>query len=110
RDWSSDVCSSDLDGVDHLGSLLRVGPQVRAALESYESTNFGLSSQKPQGELFPNEQFHGETVTRITLSLDEAVERVMTQLGKFLSAHERESDLGLRLEGQQLAAGVRFVQ
>lgn len=99
-----------LDGVDHLGSLLRVGPQVRAALESYESTNFGLSSKKPQGELFTSEQFHGETVTRITLSLDEAVERVMTQLGRFLSAHERESDLGLRLEGQQLAAGVRFVQ
>src|SRR5690606_13367847 len=27
-----------------------------------------------------------------------------------LDAHQGEGDLGLRLEGQQLAAGVRFVQ
>jgi hypothetical protein len=97
-----------LDGVDHLGSLLRVGEDVRAALQEYETENFGLSAPKAQQELFAQDK--QEKKTRIKLSLDEAMNRVMAQLGRFLDAHEADSDLGLRLEGQQLAAGVRFLQ
>src|SRR5690606_1694391 len=94
-----------LDGVDHLGSLLRVDTSIRSALEAYAKEHFGLSAPKAQGELFAEEK-----TSRIQLSLDEAMNRVMTQLGRFLDAHQGEGDLGLRLEGQQLAAGVRFVQ
>jgi len=35
--------------------------------------------------------------------------RLEEHLAAFLDAHAAESDLGLRLEGEQLAAGVRFV-
>ena len=33
-----------------------------------------------------------------------------TCITQFLDAHATESDLGLRLEGEQLAAGLRFVK
>src|SRR5690606_5692623 len=54
--------------------------------------------------------FGEETKEKIQLSLDEAEANVTEQLARFLDAHEGESDLGLRLEGEQLAAGVRFLQ
>jgi hypothetical protein len=74
-----------LKGVDHLGSLLRVGGELRAAIE---------------GELGPL-FLHGSIA-----KVDELEARVAA----FLSAHAREADLGLRLDGEQLAAGFRFVR
>lgn len=94
-----------LDGVDHLGTLLRVDKKVREALSSYEKENFGLGAVQAQTLLFGE-----EPKEKMQLTLDEAEASVTAQLARFLSAHEGASDLGLRLEGEQLAAGVRFLQ
>jgi len=94
-----------LEGVDHLGTLLRVDKSIRVALSQYEKENFGITAPKAQTTMF------GEAPKeKIQLSLEDAEANVMAQLAKFLDAHEGESDLGLRLEGEQLAAGVRFLQ
>ncbi len=77
-----------LKGVDHLGSLLRVGKDLRAVVEK--------EVEADTGPLF---------VHHVVGQLGELEERIAT----FLSAHAAESDLGLRLGGEQLAAGLRFV-
>jgi hypothetical protein len=47
---------------------------------------------------------------RLTMSADAAKESLLTRLEGFLSKHTAGDDLGLRLRGEQLAAGVRFVR
>jgi hypothetical protein len=77
-----------LKGVDQLGTLLRVDREIGALLDRVE---------KDEGALF----VHGARKQRARL--EELV-------ASFLDAHAAESDLGLRLEGEQLAAGVRFIE
>lgn len=77
-----------LAGVDHLGTLLRVDRDITALLDEVE---------RDEGPLF----VHGAKKEKARL--EETVAR-------FLDVHAAESDLGLRLEGEQLAAGVRFIE
>jgi hypothetical protein len=77
-----------LKGVDSLGSLLRVDQAIGALLDE---------TAREAGPLFE----HGAQMQKARL--EELV-------ASFLDAHAAESDLGLRLEGEQLAAGVRFVE
>jgi hypothetical protein len=96
-----------LRGADSLGSLLKIDRAVEETLDTYERS-LGRSYERVQTGLFdgkPNAQqaalvFEREQV-RATL-----VERLETFLGK----HTSGEDLGLRLRGEQLAAGVRFVR
>ena len=44
------------------------------------------------------------------LTVGEAKATVLDKLEQFLSRHSASEDLGLRLDGEQLAAGVRFVR
>lgn len=100
---------SALAGVDHLGTLLKVDVAVDEAIRDYESA-YGKGSQlsldsKPDSSLPSQGRVpvgrEGVAGTRATL---------LAKLEEFLSRHEGEEDLGLRLDGEQLAAGVRFVR
>jgi hypothetical protein len=105
----TDTIVDALRGADHLGSLLRIDRTVEAAIDACEE---GLSRpvggiQGVQGELlagtFPREQ-------RTLIGREEAKTTILDRLAEFLEKHTGGDDLGLRLRGQQLAMGVRFVR
>jgi hypothetical protein len=93
-----------LAGADHLGSLLRFDREIEQALEEYEQR---LSRPEPVqtviGQELPERR-------RAPLPSARARATVLRRLGEFLAAHSHGDDLGLRLQGEQLAAGVRFVR
>jgi len=90
---------SSLAGVDHLGTLLKVDSAVEEAVREYE-VQYGKGTQldHEKGDFRP--AVNGEE-TRVS---------VITKLEQFLSRRKSEEDLGLRLDGEQLAVGVRFVR
>ena len=47
---------------------------------------------------------------RLPVSREDAADSILGQLERFLARHTGADDLGLRLWGRQLAAGVRFVR
>jgi len=95
-----------LKGADHLGSLLKVDAAVDAALEAWEKGQRKAGAGRGQGSLF------GAHV-QLTLEDDTRQIRrrsVVERLEEFLKRHTRADELGLRLRGEQLAAGVRFAR
>jgi hypothetical protein len=93
---------SSLAGVDYLGSLLKVDAAVDEALRNVE---LELEKAHGQGNLFS-----GFPAQQVKLSIGEARATVLDRLERFLERHSSSEDLGLRLGGEQLAAGVRFVR
>jgi hypothetical protein len=94
---------ASLAGVDHLGTLLKVDAAVNEALSA---TNLEFERQgKGQGDFFG-----GFPQQQVKLTVGEAKATVLDKLEQFLSKHSASEDLGLRLDGEQLAAGVRFVR
>ena len=92
---------SALGGVSHLGSLLRVDAAIEAALKETDAAiEQGIAGQGDLFRGYPKQQ----------LSLPDAKATVLDQLERFLGQHSSSQDLGLRLDGEQLAAGVRFVR
>lgn len=93
-----------LAGLDHLGSLLKVDAAIDDAIREQERA--AGKGEAGQGDLlsgrFPAQQ----------AKIDWAVARatVLDRLESFLAHHAGEEDLGLRLDGEQVAAGVRFVR
>jgi len=85
-----------LAGVDYLGSLLKVDAAIDDAIRTVE-----LSFQE-HPDRHPRPALPG--------SLATARESLLDKLEAFLSQHSSSEDLGLRLDGEQLAAGVRFVR
>jgi hypothetical protein len=101
----TDTVVHALHGADHLGSLLKVEVAVEHALASYaDELSRPLSEQ---GGLFTG---FAANQQRLAMSASEAKEVVVLRLEEFLARHSRSEDLGLRLRGEQLAAGVRFVR
>ena len=96
---------SDLAGVDYLGTLFRVRAAVRDAVEgAFEKLKEDIERGKAgQGDLFL-----GHAEKRATI--EAMKETVLDKLTKFLAAHSTSEDLGLRLKGEQLASGARFVE
>ena len=98
-----------LRGADHLGSLLKIDQAVDAAIEQQERRLKGLraKAQQVQADLF------GGTPTvqeEMDFSAAEARADLQELLEQFLVRHACANDLGLRLHGEQLATGVRFVR
>jgi hypothetical protein len=93
---------SSLAGVDYLGSLLKVDVAVDDALRSLE-----LEFERAHGQ---GNLFSGFPAQQVKLSLSEVRATVLDRLERFLTRHSSSEDLGLRLDGEQLAAGVRFVR
>ncbi len=98
----TDSLVSSLSGVDFLGSLLKVDAAIERALDRVE---LQFSQQHGQGDLFG-----GFPAQQVKLSLGQAKATLVQKLEQFLARHSKSQDLGLRLDGQQLAAGVRFVR
>lgn len=93
---------SALAEVDYLGSLLKVDTAVKSALQNVE-----LEFERSQGQ---GDLFKGFPAQQVRLSLGAAKATVLDKLELFLSKHSKAGDLGLRLDGEQVAAGVRFVR
>ncbi|GAA1842986.1 hypothetical protein GCM10009736_06040 [Actinomadura bangladeshensis] len=101
----TDTLIHALRGADHLGSLLKVGTVVDVALERHE-TELSRAVDE-QGDLFTGFSPQPE---RISIGHAEARATLIDRLESFLTRHTGGDDLGLRLRGEQLAAGVRFVR
>jgi Eco57I restriction-modification methylase len=101
-DEVTDQLLKALAGVDYLGSLLRVSGAVDQALQSAE---LAFEREHGQGDLFG-----GFPAQQVKLTLGQARATILDRLERFLAKHSRGEDLGLRLDGEQLAAGVRFVR
>ncbi|RAY15440.1 BREX-6 system adenine-specific DNA-methyltransferase PglX [Actinomadura craniellae] len=101
----TDTLIHALRGADHLGSLLKVGTVVDEALERHEAALDRAVDE--QGDLFTGFSPKPE---RISIGHAEARATLLDRLEGFLARHTSGDDLGLRLRGEQLAAGVRFVR
>lgn len=93
-----------LRGADHLGSLLKIDQAVDAAIDQQERR---VKALQVQADLFGGAP---PVQVEMDFSATEARADLQQHLEQFLSRHSRANDLGLRLHGEQLAAGVRFVQ
>ena len=98
-----------LRGADHLGSLLKIDQAVDTAIEQQERRVKALRTKalQVQADLFGGVPPVQE---EMDFSAAEARADLEELLKQFLSRHSSENDLGLRLHGEQLAAGVRFVR
>ncbi|WP_411868850.1 BREX-6 system adenine-specific DNA-methyltransferase PglX [Vulcanococcus limneticus] len=98
-----------LQGADHLGSLLKIDQAVDAAIAKQELRLKILQNKalQVQADLFggapPVQAEMDFSASEVRADLHELLEQ-------FLSRHSSANDLGLRLHGEQLAAGVRFVR
>lgn len=90
-----------LRGADHLGSLLKVDAAIEEAIRENELS----AAVATQGDLYDG---YGEAQRR-PIEADAARASVTGRLERFLEAHGGHDDLGLRLKGEQLARGVRFL-
>jgi len=94
-----------LKGADYLGSLLKVDTAVDEAIGQYEK-----SLLKPiQGSLF--EPVYAEDESNKLASRSQKMkDSLLEKLEQFLARCTNGEDLGLRLRGEQLAAGIRFLR
>lgn len=90
-----------LAGVDHLGSLLKVDRAIDEALQSLGERRV----EATQGDLF-----RGMPAAQGKLDLTGAKKTVLERIEEFLAKHAAEGELGLRLDGEELAAGLRFLR
>jgi Eco57I restriction-modification methylase len=94
-----------LKGADYLGSLLKVDTAVDEAISNYEE-----SLVKPiQGSLFKSVYAEDEANNLASRS-QKMKDSLLEKLEKFLARCTNGDDLGLRLRGEQLAAGIRFIR
>ena len=93
---------TSLAGVDYLGSLLKVDAAVEDAIKNVE---LEFERKHGQGDLYD-----GFPAEQVKLTIGEAKATILDKLELFLAKHSKSEDLGLRLDGEQLAAGVRFVR
>ncbi|WP_254923793.1 DNA methyltransferase [Pseudanabaena sp. SR411] len=95
-----------LKGADVWGSLLKVDGAVTQAIADYEA-QVKVLLEPQQGSLF-----EGFRPAQARLDFDKALAQVtvLEALERFLQQRSQSDDLGVRLWGEQLAAGVRFVR
>jgi hypothetical protein len=98
-----------LRGADHLGSLLKIDQAVDTAIAQQEHRLKILRAKALQVQV---DLFGGAPPVQAEMDFSPAEARADLQelLERFLSRHSSANDLGLRLHGEQLATGVRFVQ
>ena len=95
-----------LKGADHLGSLLKVDETVDAAIREHEQKEMQTQAKSRQGTLFEDVK----KAQQVHLPFEEARESIVNKLNGFLDKYTSGHDLGLRLRGEQLTAGVRFIR
>ncbi|MBK7077254.1 MAG: BREX-6 system adenine-specific DNA-methyltransferase PglX [Myxococcales bacterium] len=96
-----------LAGADHLGTLLKVDAAIDAAIDEYsDKLSRAVPTREDQGDLFAGHK----PKRRKRITAETAKAAVLDRIEAFLRHHTGGADLGLRLRGEQLAAGVRFVR
>jgi hypothetical protein len=95
-----------LSGADHLGSLLKVDTAVDDAIRQHEM-RFGIEKPSRQKQMFADDAPEQKS---LPFKREDVKASVLERLEDFLSRHTSGNDLGLRLRGEQLAAGVRFMR
>lgn len=102
----TDAILKALAEVDHVGTLLKVGKAVEDAIRAFEEKGLGQPVQP---------SLYDETPAAVQAKFDfqaaraSILEKMEAFLGKHLGDYGEE-DLGLRLDGEQLAAGLRFLR
>ncbi len=104
----TDTIVHALRGADHLGSLLKVDAALERALIEHEGEIGTVVAE--QGNLLREGGGFAPKQRRLAIGRDEARGLVLKRLEGFLARRTSGDDLGLRLRGEQLAAGVRFVR
>jgi len=115
-----------LKGADAWGSLLKVDDEVDRAIAAYErqlwkqgelwpSSPQPPSPQGEGGQDFPAPLSSGRgaggvDATAASRRVGTTRDILIAKLERFLTLRTRGDDLGLRLRGEQLAAGVRFLR
>jgi hypothetical protein len=97
-----------LRGADSLGSLLRIDRAVDEAIARHEKAMAERPTAVQRG-LFGDDPKPARQ-TKIEFDVTAARRSLLDRLESFLTRHTGSDDLGLRLAGEQLAAGVRFVR
>ena len=97
----TDKIIETLKGADHLGSLLKIGNKIDEAIGEYIEENL----TPVQGDLFTD---FGQEIREY--DIEDARKTLLEKLEDFLSRYTSSDDLGLRLRGEQLAVGVRFIR
>ena len=100
----TDTIVQALRGADHLGSLLKVSQAVDQALDRFEAELAQRNTR--QSTLFEE----AGAARPAPAARAEVRATLLDRLDLFLERHTAGDDLGLRLRGEQLAAGVRFVR
>lgn len=101
----TDTLVHALRGADHLGSLLKIDKAVEETLDRHEQE---LGRVVPeQGDLYSG---FAAKRKRKAIGREEARATLLDRMEGFLDKHTSGDDLGLRLRGEQLAAGVRFAR
>lgn len=95
-----------LRGADHLGSLLKVDKAIEEAIDQF-AKELGSGESAVQLDLFATKDFEQQ---KLLFPKEKAQVNIVTEIESFLSRHTRGDELGLRLRGAQLAAGVRFLR
>ena len=93
-------------GADHLGSLLKVDKAIEEAIEQFaKETKQNETFVQPN--LFSTQEFEQQ---KLIFPKEKTQVNIVSEIESFLSRHTRGDELGLRLRGEQLAAGVRFLR
>ncbi|HPA50361.1 MAG TPA: BREX-6 system adenine-specific DNA-methyltransferase PglX [Thermoanaerobaculia bacterium] len=98
----TDAVLTALSGVDHLGTLLKVDEAVEEAIRK--------AAGAPKVEAVQKKLFGGDPPAQAKLDYDAARASILEKIEGFLGRHRGEDDLGLRLDGEALAAGLRFLR
>jgi len=105
----TDTVVHALRGADHLGSLLKVDSAVEDAIRAYERGD-GKIEKKDAKTVHADLTVNKGRLTALRMDAESARASVLDSLEKFLDQHTKNDELGLRLHGEQLATGVRFVR
>lgn len=95
-----------LRGADHLGSLLKVDKAIEEAIDQFAKDS-GWEDKLKQLKMFPDGRMEQ---SKLPFPRERTQANLLTEIETFLSRHSSGDELGLRLRGEQLAAGVRFVR
>ncbi len=104
----TDTLIQALSGADHLGSLLKIDAAVEEAIERHEAVPKQLALFGDDS--IPNTGSGSADRGNQQPSRADTKADILGRLETFLAHHTHGEDLGLRLHGDQLAAGVRFVR
>lgn len=94
-----------LKGADQWGSLLKIEREVERAIDEYEKS----FTRPRQIEIFSDPLISPDFQSPISDSSNRK-DILLDKLETFLNRRTRGDDLGLRLRGEQLTAGVRFIR